>query len=867
MKKKLLAFILLISMLTASSAGAESLSEGLVSSLAQFNESYDINNEENVTWKTVTDIAADLVNKNGGTSNSVSVLLDKKIITKVPQLDKTPTAEEIAEIFVKVLGYDMYVNNKDYMAYAYDLDLFDGVEVLQGAPMNGADFSRFLLNVLNTNVIEIGADVANDSKYVTETDIPLLYDRFNVVKKKGVVTAVSYTTLTGVSNLSENYIAVDGIRYLKGKVDAERYLGQYVEFYVMEDEDGAEGTVIYMIPGNKNKTVEFSSADILSFDGFKYEYDDEENKKVRTVKIADDASYIYNDFAAGKNSLSEEELVPKSGRIKAVDNDGDNDYDVIFIYDVKPVILRKADAKYEKLYFDYNLTYNGMSIMSLDEDNFDGEYRIYDQEMNPITFEELQSRSVLSIGQAKNGDYIIVSSLYKGIGSITSVESYADGQETVYEKIYVADSEYDVSPYYERGSTDYLKTGLFGTFYFDFNYQLVGFVKESSSQNIGYLVRGYYDEEDPNGAVAVLKIFNMSGVFERLELADKVTLYSQEAMNGVKLNKEDAVNRLDNQSLIAYNIANGKVTKIYKTVTDEEMKYDTADYPVLLNKTVLNSGNKLGDSRLYQGIMGGRYRVPKSTVIFSIPVDKAKEDKYSVYYGSAFPSNGDKYFRDTVKFYNIDSYLKINIMVEEKSNTSASVSASADMYVVDKVSKFLGEDDIEGIKISCYGENQPKTLFTTDLELVCASDVWGKDVKVTELKKGDIIQVSANEEGEMTGFRVLFEGSNPGEYRSLDEDGKAVGLNAMDDFTLYYGRVSGVDDNAIIQNCTGTGLDRMNNVAQLTNNIKNYPTSFYQYDSKSNEVSVITLDDIEVGDEVMIRRTYTSVNIVYKIIK
>lgn len=856
--KKIILFILSISLFMASTAYAD----GFISSMSQLNESYKINEEETVTWYQITDIAAELTDKNGNVENSVVVLLNKNIIKKVPDFTKTPSVTEIAEIFVRVLGYDMYVSEQDYLSYAYDLGLFKGIDIKSRDSMTGAEFSDFLLNVLNTNISEIKADISENSINVSESENTLLYDRYNIVKKKGIVTAVASTSLTGVSNLNENYVAIDGIKYLKGKSDADRFIAQYVEFYVMEDEDGDEGTIIYITAGNKGKVVSFSSENISGFDGTAYEYEDNEKGKIKTVKLSKDASYIYNGLAAGKNSLKEEELVPKSGMITAIENNGDSYYDCIIIYDVKPVILRKADVNYKKLYFDYNLTYNGESSLSLDDNSFKGEYRIYDSEMNEISFEELQSRSVVSIGMAKNGNYIIISSLYKGIGSITSLTKEGDAYKTVS----VADSEYDISPYYERGSTDYLKSGLFGTFYFDFNYQLVGFVKESNSQNIGYLVKAYYDEEYPEGAAGILKIFNMNGVFEKLEMAEKVTVYSKEHMNGIKVTNETAVNLLDNYSLIAYNTANNKVTKVYNAVTDEEFNYTSADYPLLLNKRVENNGNKLQESRLYQGLMGGKFRVPKSTVIFSIPVDKTKEDKFSIYYGSAFPSNGDKYFRNTVSFYNIDDYLKINIMVEEKQNTSASVSAEADMYVVDKITSFVNEDDVESINISCYGEGVEKNLYTSDVEMISASDVWGENVGVSQLKRGDVIQVSAGEDGELTGFRVLFEGQNPGEYRQLNAEANPTTDN-MGSFMLYYGVVKGVDDNAVIQNCVGSGNDKTNNIAQLTNNIKNYPTSFYQYDAGKKEVSVITLDDIEIGDEVMIRRTYTSVNMVYKIVK
>lgn len=855
--KKIALFILSLVMIMSSTVYADELSYQLISS--ENDTGYSVGDEEIVTWENVIDIAAELTDKNGNVENSVMVLLNKKIISKVPDYTKTPTVSEIAEIFVRVLGYDMYVSNEDYLAYAYDLGLFKGVILNEQEGMNGAEFSEFLMNVLETNIAEISVDIGESSKIVAESENTLLYDRFNIVKNRGIVTATSGTSLTGVSNLSENYIAIDGIKYLKGKVDADRFLGQNVEFYVKEDEDGDAGTLIYMTAGKKNSVVEILSGDIVNFDGSMYEYEIEESSKNKTVKIAEDASFIYNGFAAGRNSLKDEEIAPKSGLVRAIDNDDDNFYDVFIIYDVKPVILRKADAKYEKLYFDYEHTYNGSAILSLDEKSFSGEYKIYDSEMNEILFEDLQARSVLSIGQAKNGDYIIISSVYKGIGGITALEK----EDKKIVGISVSDAEYAVSPYYERGSTDTLQSGLFGTFYFDFAYQLVGFVKENNSENIGYLVKGYYDDE--NEGKGILKIFNINGMFERLEMAEKVTVYSAENMKGKKLEAEAAVNLLDNQTLIAYTVANNKVTKIYKTVTDENFQY-TNEYPVLLNKTVPNNGNKIQGSRLYQGLMAGKYRVPKTTVIFSIPVDKAKEDKYSIYYGSKFPANGDYYFRDTVSFYNIDDYMKINIILEEKTNTSATVSDTADMYVVEKVTNYIDEDDMVGVQINCYGEGEEKLLYTSDLEMVSSSDVWGKDVKIDQLKRGDVIQVSANEEGELTGFRLLFEAENPGEYRSLDGSGKSI-TPSVNSFILCYGIVKGVDSNAIIQNCTGDGTDKTQNVVQLTNNISNYPTSFYQYDVNTKKVSVITLDDIEVGDEVMIRRTYTSVNLVYKIVK
>ena len=860
MKRKIVLFALLICMIFSSAANAEVLTAEVIDVLSGISENYVFDDDTDVTWKTVTDIAAELSEYSGLGSNSVSILLQQNIISSIPDMSVTPTGGELAEVFVKILGYDAYVTDNNYYTYAQSLELFKGISVGTDEKMKGSDFRVFLKNVLSVNPIDVTIDSVNGKKLLTKSENSLLYDKYGIKKRTGIVTATKNNSLTGIGLQKDNVVAIDGIEYDVENIDVSAYLGQSVDYYTTEDKNGENVKIVYMLPGRDNNVVKISSNHVEKLDSTGYEYYIDGEAKTKKVKINDDTLYIYNGFAAGKEALSEDELLPKSGIIRAIDNDNDGTYEVLFIYDVKPVILRKADTKYNKLYFDYDITYNGISILELSEDADD--YTILDQELNPISISQLQSRSVLSIGTDKNGKYIIISSLYKGMGTINTVEQNGD----VIEKISVSGSSYYVNKYYERGSTDIIKTGVAGTFYYDFNLEIVAFVKENNSENIGYLVRAYIDEEDSD-MPAIVKIFNISGVFEILELADKVTLYSSDNMDGIKTTKEACISLLDTQSLIAYNTVNNKVTKIYATVTDEDMKYTAADYPVLLNKTVENDGKKLTDSRLYQGIMGGVYRLPKSTVIFSIPVDKDKEDKYSVYYGSAFPSNGDKYFTNTVKFYNIDEYLKINIMVEEKQNTAASVSNNADVYVLDGTEEFLTEDDEGALKLICYGEDGAAELYTKDYELTCASDVWGKDKKVTDLKKGDLIQVSANEDGELMGFRVLFEAKNPGEYFLKDDEGSNIAINSMIDFAVYFGRVDGVDDNAIIQNCIGTGTERKNNIAQLTDNINNYPTSFFQYDATANKVSVIELSDIEVGDEVFIKKTYTSVNTVYKIIR
>lgn len=862
-RKTIMLFIVsLLLMMTASVYAADN-SDGLIEALSGISEVYSIADDEEITWERVIDTAAELADKYSNTDNGTVTLLDKQILTSVPNLKEKPNASEISEVFVKVLGYDIYVTNDNYLGYAYELKLFNGISVKASETMTGEEFSKFLQNVLSAKVVEIGVSDTGASKTFRISDKTLLYDRYNVVKKTGIVTADTHTTLTGISKLAKEYIEIDGVEYLKGKTNPDKYLGQRVDFYYIDDEDEVDYTLIYIKENEKNKKEIIAGKNILSCENGYYEYEAEGSTRAKRIRLAQNASYIYNGIAAGVNSLSNDELIPKAGKVIVIDNNGDNSYDCVIIYDVIPVILKNADAENEKLVFDYGHTYDDKSSLALSDDKFDKEYKIINSELEEIAFEDLQPRSVVSVGKAKNGDVIIIASVLKGMGEITSIVKGSS--------VSMAGVEYDLSPYYERANTSELSLGLFGTFYFDFNYDIVGFVKEDAVKNMGYLVRAYTDDEDDTKVI--LKIFNISGVFEKLELADKISLYSPKivkeklTVEEKKVKKEEAVNMLETGTLIVYDVSGNKIRKIYPTIADDAMELSTSDYPVLLNKTVVNNGNKLQESRLYQGLMAGKYRVPKTTVIFSIPVDKSREDKFSIYYGSAFPSNGDKYFTNTVKFYNIDEYMKINVILEEKQNTSASVSASNDIYVVDKITSGINEDDQEVLQIRSLGEEGEAVLYSNDFELISSSDVWGEDVKITELKSGDVIQVSANEDGEINGFRVLFEGQNPGEYRVRNNDNQTPSNSTINDFALYYGKVTGVDDNAIIQNCVGAGNEKANNVAQLTDNIKNYPTSFYEFNTKTKKVRQITLNDIEENDEVMIRRTYTSVNVVYKVVK
>ena len=626
--------------------------------------------------------------------------------------------EEISYAYVKILGYEEYakVHGGYPNGYVYMADSLKLFPAGTGKYPTKEQISYSIEKLLNTDMLEIG-EISKDSvEYEAKKGKTVLTEILNGDKIKGIVNGNEYTAFSGEA-ADKGYILIDGEPYYYPNGDKYEFLGCRVEVYYIEN-DADQNEIIYIYNKDSSK-VELAAADIDKADSSKYvmKSDDKDIK----YSLDKSAVFIYNGKVCG--NIGNNELIPKSGKVVLTDNNNDETYDVVFIYNGK-------DAAVESV----NLN-NGEKIT-------DKDFNVYDLESVKYCFygtDEIKSVSdlkdwdILSIYISKDGKlYTIYACRDTVTGQVTAVND---------DSVEINGEEYE---------TD-IVSALNDTGYFYLNYlgRIVKYKYDASFGSYSYGFLYSAGTASGIGAPLELEIFTSTGEWVIFKAAEKIKINGKNYSNS----DENAASKLKSndsfKQLVRYSAnADNEITEIA-----------TKDYPTLLKRNTKEAEYDDGLWITAINMFSGLCFADSNTVVFKIPASNMDNKKgYSVLTNGSFANSGSY----NIDIYNMDDNYTAQALVYHAGSASAEY---AQYIMVDKITDVYYEEENKKMLIGYAGP--------TKVQYVCDDEEM-----LANIDSGDIINYAVDGMGLLCAVSKVVDADKTSDTFISNSDG-TMGYHAL----------------------------------------------------------------------------------------
>ena len=763
--------------------------------------------------------------------------------------DSLVTYPQVGKIMVNVLGYSNIVNNKDLSSYYYQasiLGVYNDVDTTKQYVTREAAYIM-IRNCLEIDIMTVAFNMFGSGSYAVQEGNTLksflqTAEHHNLIKLRGVVTGDSTTYIyEEFSKNKSNLIEIDGTVY-KCSFEVPRGLvGMAVDFYV-EYTDDSSGVIASISPSDKNMVVDFNLLDLagVTADEVKYMVDD----NIKDFKYNVSTKLIYN----GRRDLNgkpSDILNYKNGTVKAIDNNEDEIFDIIYVYEYKDAIVERLYTETKQVYFANNRVVNGAKYVSLDDEEL--LVTIADTNGTPVAFEEIPEDSVISFAKSKDNKVITaVISDKKVTGKVNIIE---DDYATIGTDVLRFNSEVNLT--LGKNVTAYVNFMdmiVFAdeTVTYD-NYAYVLKVSGASGlkeAKVALVAPGYISEKseesfsDEGGTSSTTKkLYFRNSAKYVYPMAENVTI------NGKRTVKDDKGNT------VKYTLS-----KVASMVTNQVVSYTVNAEGKISNFDIIEPYDKDTYKKYYQsgkvfsnGSGDGFGITDANTMSICVPKDIAgsTDDDLLV---PVMLLNSTEY---AIKAYDVDENTHIAGLVvvteEMKAGLAGNITADSDVAVIKRISRRIVNGE-ERLVVNMYTKDGEKNYTVSPLI-------------------SNVNQFLAAGMGDLVAY-TLVEGNDELNAMAIIQDANNYNGNHLTNANT---------DNEL---CLGTVVDaRYDFVSQTkgrwTDEVTiNYGSSTIKYEiyntgtppifllEDQDIIKRISFDDIQIGDKIFVSVNYGAIRAV-----
>jgi hypothetical protein len=785
-------------------------------------------------------------------------------------------AEQAVKALISVLGYDIKAQAlggypMGYMAQAQVLGLFNGVSGLSaGKKVTRPNLSRMLYNALHINLMrQTGYNDGGEVSYAVENGKTLLTEYFDIVAETGRVTGNFRTRLYDAQGLlGKDDIEIGGKIYKAGSTGAADYLGYTVKYYYEANDDVAVPKLVFVNPvESRDRATEIKYDEITAADSEKIEYGpvERKNANIRAARLSGALIVIFNGVLLPPSEYGGV-FDLENGGVTLLDIDGDAKNDIAFIntYVSYAVDTRSGG---DGIIFDKNgrapinlkpareeITYSIVKDKKEIEIEALREYDVLSVYASRIIKENVKGETVWSVDRANSRNYDIRVSNDKIEGEITEI--------TDDNKYKINDAYYKISAACAQNTGKRLEPGQKATFYLDGGGFIVAVKTDGASDgNYGFMLG--IVPKGKLGAAVEIQLLTKTNEVVIYALADRVnvnggnSIPGDEVMSDVKIMASDAEYGV--RKLIIYDLnGDGKISGI-TAAQDNTVNmaaydgYDPDNFSKDFSGTCIYRNGK---------IFNLRYIINDGAAVFIKPKESGgvkPVEAFRAVLPSYFTVDGNY----TIELYDVAKDFSPKAVVIIADNFVPGTMNNNSIAVVEKTAKKTDGDGGETIRVYYTRDGQRGQSLDAKDEFVeyNAADNWyGQSKKISELKRGDIIQYSTDVAGKIEYFRILFSADdpNPAYFQRTNASltsGTDPGVN-MDLYpSIYaaYGKVMRVNPGISFQfNARDVYDNRYNRTMTFSG------ANIYVYNSDSGSVSLTNSAEIYGGMNVFVRVNGTS---------
>ena len=258
--------------------------------------------------------------------------------------DAHVTYAQACKLIVDVLGYRNYAEIKygegldAYVLMAGELDINDGVKnVVSNSELTAEDAVRMLYNAGRAEMLNFaGADENGNPKYETDgSDLFASNDIFygeGVMQSNGMVSLLTLEVLSGITT-------INGINYVSADSDLKELIGSKVKYFYKDNE--TDKKLLWAWEDERfNSSIEIKAIDLVT-DSPEYTRTNivyyEKDNKTENAKLKPLSYVIYNNELFTIPTLDMMKI--DSGKMRLIDNDDDEVYDVVIIEEYKNAFI------------------------------------------------------------------------------------------------------------------------------------------------------------------------------------------------------------------------------------------------------------------------------------------------------------------------------------------------------------------------------------------------------------------------------------------------------------------------------------------------------------------------------------------------
>lgn len=746
------------------------------------------------------------------------------------------TLNEALTVMVKVLGYDIMADkNSDLYSQvnsiAAKIGLSRDIASIGSGDLKVVDTILILYNALEIPILnrisytKSDSDNVYSSKIEKDKDKNLLTEYMKIYKYEGVVSADYYTNIYNDTDdgLKESQIKIDNIIC---NAEQSGLLGKSVAAYLRKVYNKDEYEIVYISESNFSKTVELNGDDILPSVNIKTIQMENENGKKQNYNISDNAAVIYNGKFLGRTNtsdVSDDDFKINDGTIELTDNDGDNRYDVVKIFEYERIYIKRINET-EREITDY-YTDKKYSL-----DDVQKKTEIY-KNGSKVTFDSIKNGQTAEIVESRDGKVVFVCLSDSSVsGSVSRTEK---------DEVVIDDKLYKLSKFYVdlsdsgNGRVTKLKPGVKGTFYIGGDGKIVAY-KNSENTYYGYLV-GFSDTDMFNDS-AKARIYTANGEMADFDLAEKVKVINgnKETGRGV----EYAVSNVEpRQAVIIETDSDNRLISLKTAVDSAASQTDAFVRNAAKSKMIYNLG-----------ILNARYRIGDNTMVMTVPDPETVSDIYdeNYYRISAKFSNGNRY---SAEVFDMDSVHDVGFVIfyTDSPTDELATRYGSDMIVneyIDSLNEKSGET-VRELTGFCDKKEVSMAVDDTDILPDSTYSAWKNlNIKAGDLKFGDVIQYNTLKTGNLGMYRVLFRPDKNAEYKEAWTSANQITENSIyADLYTAYGEVVSIGQKQIVFK-SETNVEKVSSITSLTD--------IYIADMDKKKIRVGEYSDISEGDNVFL---------------
>ena len=765
---------------------------------------------------------------------------------------------EACKMLVKALGYHVIVSDTSLQSYTF---LAGTIGVTEGVS-NAKEYItvRDMLVMVN-NCLDIGkmvpmyynTDIA--PSYIIDED-----DTFRsafetptpngTIKMEGIVTADSSSYLyTERKSLKDTQIEISNKVFDFEGTAPTGFVGKHVYFYVKIDADGNYGNIVSITTTSKNTVVSIDGNDLASYSNTELKYYINE-KKTTEIETTLATKWLYNGVP-GSYPL---DSVNMDGNVQivAIDNNADEIFDVVSVYEYTDAIVERVDTENITLTFSKDLLYKNEKNVSFDEDEEDINVEYFDAKGNTASFDSIKAGDVLSIAKSKDGrKFRVVISDNGGTGLVESKDGeYIIIGTTEYRCLGIEPTSIKIGRNYDY-KVNFADRLVFAEEVelesdYAYTYKLSGAADDFKTPKIQLIIpakvstktiQGTYDEVN-NAATSSTNLYIKNDKLLIFNLANKITLeywttdndgndyLAKEKVSATAKNLEKMMNKP-----VSYELdADGNIIRI-SDVTPSSVG----------GRLTYNSSEKIfGKTSVVKP-----FGLDDNTYAVCVPTNDASEDDILNYIQELL-NNVVSY----VDAYDVDEDTHVaNMLViktEMISGTAGSLESSRNFLgMVTKASRVYNEEDgTESIKITMLTKGSEKT-FSEQSFVVPPLIANYKDFY--QINAGDLIKYSLDGFDRMNAFDILqkFESYLDGSNGYVNDDFTVCGTVTDMEYDAISNAKLRWADVVTLQNIDGTYTYELYHNTSLA-------TQVFILNSANRDAELGTVADIKYGDRILV---------------